>query len=130
MSNTFPKELKDVFENSKAIQDNLTRVIWNGNIIQSKTNSTNKAFSRALLNEIGLTGNKASLSLENLNHTIISSILKDSEFLSQLAIDIMDRNLYERANDCSWWALNSDFKEALESGNFDKKMLEYFKVYK
>ncbi len=123
----FSKELKDVFENSKAIQDNLTRVIWNGNIIQSKTNSTNKAFSRALLNEIGLTGNKASSSLENLNHTIISSILKDSEFLSQLAIDIMDRNLYERANDCRWWALNSDFKEALESGNFDKKMLESLK---
>ncbi|RBQ30537.1 chemotaxis protein CheW [Arcobacter sp. FW59] len=110
----FSKELKDVFENSKKIQDNLTRVIWNGNIIQSKFNSTNRTFSRALLNEIGLTGNKASSSLDNLNQTIISSILKDCEFLSSLAIDIMDRNLYERANDCRWWALNSYFKEALE----------------
>ncbi|RBQ28451.1 chemotaxis protein CheW [Aliarcobacter vitoriensis] len=110
----FSKELKDVFENSKKIQDNLTRVIWNGNIIQSKFNSTNRTFSRALLNEIGLTGNKASSSLDNLNQTIISSILKDCEFLSSLAIDIMDRNLYERANDCRWWALTSYFKEALE----------------
>ncbi|MCT7614745.1 chemotaxis protein CheW [Aliarcobacter butzleri] len=110
----FSKELKEVFYNSKTIQDNLIRVIWNGNIVQSKLNSTNREFSRALLNEIGITGNKANSSLDNLNQTIISSILKDCEFLSSLAIDIMDRNLYERANDCRWWALNSYFKETLD----------------
>ncbi|WP_323665258.1 chemotaxis protein CheW [Aliarcobacter butzleri] len=110
----FSKELKEVFYNSKTIQDNLIRVIWNGNIVQSKLNSTNREFSRALLNEIGITGNKANSSLDNLNQTILSSILKDCEFLSSLAIDIMDRNLYERANDCRWWALNSYFKEALD----------------
>ncbi len=110
----FSKELKEVFYNSKTIQDNLIRVIWNGNIVQSKLNSTNREFSRALLNEIGITGNKANSSLDNLNQTIILSILKDCEFLSSLAIDIMDRNLYERANDCRWWALNSYFKEALD----------------
>ncbi|PUE66772.1 chemotaxis protein CheW [Arcobacter lacus] len=110
----FSKELKEVFYNSKTIQDNLIRVIWNGNIVQSKLNSTNREFSRALLNEIGITGNKANSSLDNLNQTIISSILKDCEFLSSLAIDIMDRNLYERANDCRWWALNSYFKEVLD----------------
>ncbi|MFX4233987.1 chemotaxis protein CheW [Aliarcobacter butzleri] len=119
----FSKELKEVFYNSKTIQDNLIRVIWNGNIVQSKLNSTNREFSRALLNEIGITGNKANSSLDNLNQTIISSILKDCEFLSSLAIDIMDRNLYERANDCRWWALNSYFKEALDdySTIFEKK---------
>jgi hypothetical protein len=25
---------------------------------------------------------------------------------ASLAINIMDRNLYERANDCRWWALD------------------------
>lgn len=110
----FSKELKEVFNKSKTIQDNLIRVIWNGNIAQSKLNSVNREFSKSLLNEIGVTGNKANSSLENLNQTIISSILKDSEFLSSLTIDIMDRNLYERANDCRWWALNSYFREALD----------------
>ncbi len=110
----FSKELKEVFNKSKTIQDNLIRVIWNGNIAQSKLNSVNREFSKSLLNEIGITGNKANSSLENLNQTIISSILKDSEFLSSLTIDIMDRNLYERANDCRWWALNSYFREALD----------------
>ena len=110
----FSKELKDVFNKSKTIQENLSRVIWNGNISQSKQNSTNRDFSKSLLNEIGITGTKANSSLANLNQTVISSILKDSEFLSSLAIDIMDRNLYERANDCRWWALTSFFREALD----------------
>ena len=110
----FSKDLKDVFNKSKTIQENLSRVIWNGNIAQSKQNSSNRDFSKSLLNEIGVTGIKANSSLSNLNQTIITSILKDSEFLSSLAIDIMDRNLYERANDCRWWALTSFFKEALD----------------
>ena len=110
----FSKELKEVFTKSKTIQDNLTRVIWNGNIAQSKLNSVNREFSKSLLNEIGITGNKANSSLSNLNQTIITSILKDSEFLSSLAIDIMDRNLYERANDCRWWALTSYFREVMD----------------
>ncbi len=29
------------------------------------------------------------------------------------AIDVMDRNLYERANDCRWWALNATFARVL-----------------
>tara|TARA_B100001063_G_scaffold166139_1_gene155140 strand:+ start:1800 stop:4388 length:2589 start_codon:yes stop_codon:yes gene_type:complete len=110
----FSSDLKDVFTNSKTIQDNLSRVIWNGNISQSKLNSSNRDFSKSLLNEIGITGTKANSSLSNLNQTIISSIMKDSEFLSSLAIDIMDRNLYERANDCRWWALTSYFREAFD----------------
>lgn len=119
----FSSDLKDVFLKSKTIQDNLSRVIWNGNISQSKLNSSNRGFSKSLLNEIGLTGTKANSSLSNLNQTIITSILKDSEFLSSLAIDIMDRNLYERANDCRWWALTSYFREALDDMNyiFDKQ---------
>jgi signal transduction protein with GAF and PtsI domain len=50
----FSKELKEVFTKSKTIQDNLTRVIWNGNIAQSKLNSVNREFSKSLLNEIGI----------------------------------------------------------------------------
>ncbi|AXH11708.1 cache domain-containing protein [Halarcobacter bivalviorum] len=110
----FSKELKEVFNKSKTIQENLGRVIWNGNVSQSKLNSSNREFSKSLLSEIGVTGIKANSSLSNLNQTIISSILKDSEFLSSLAIDIMDRNLYERANDCRWWALTSYFRKAFD----------------
>ncbi|WP_368030808.1 chemotaxis protein CheW [Arcobacter sp. s6] len=127
----FSKELRDVFYKSQTIQDNLTRVIWNGNIAQSKLNSVNREFSKSLLNEIGITGKKANSSLENLNQTIITSIVKDSEFLSSLAIDIMDRNLYERANDCRWWALNSYFREAFDDySTLDDKKDEISEILK
>jgi len=127
----FSKELKDVFNKSKSIQENLKRVIWNGNIAQSKHNSANRDFSKSLLSEIGLTGTKANASLSNLNQTIINSILKNSEFLSSLAIDIMDRNLYERANDCRWWALTSYFRESLENiENINTKKDELTSVLK
>lgn len=127
----FSKDLKEVFNKSKLIQENLTRVIWNGNISQSKINSSNREFSKSLLNEIGITGTKANSSLSNLNNTIISSIVKDSEFLSSLAIDIMDRNLYERANDCRWWALTSYFRGAFSSyENIDEKKEEISEILK
>jgi len=46
-------------------------------------------------------------------------VLSDSAFLADLILDIMDRNLYERANDCRWWALTPDFRTILESANID-----------
>ena len=52
-------------------------------------------------------------SIGNLHETVVSAILEDSRFQAALAIDIMDRNLYERANDCRWWALTSAFRELL-----------------
>jgi chemotaxis signal transduction protein len=36
----------------------------------------------------------------------VSSVLHDSEFMAALAVELFARNLYERANDCRWWALN------------------------
>ena len=30
-------------------------------------------------------------------------------------MDVMDRNLYERANDCRWWALNATFRRVLST---------------
>jgi chemotaxis signal transduction protein len=44
-------------------------------------------------------------------------VLYDCGTQAALAIDIMDRNLYERANDCRWWALNSVFRTELANGS-------------
>ena len=34
---------------------------------------------------------------------------------ASLAVDIMDRNLYERANDCRWWALSEELAHVLHT---------------
>lgn len=51
--------------------------------------------------------------IDHIHHVLISTIESKVTFSSTLAIEIMDRNLYERANDCRWWALNSTFRKHL-----------------
>jgi len=86
----------------------------------SDRRALNPAFSKVLLWEISNTGLKTQdvfeRSIGNLHETVVSSILGDCEFLASLAIDIMDRNLYERSDDCRWWALTTTFREALADG--------------
>lgn len=116
---TFSPDLKSIPLQAEAIQRELERSVWNGNIRQgsSKQGNGNPAFSKILLSEISTTGLRMkdvfSQSIGKLQKTVISSILDDCRFLAQLAIDIMDRNLYERANDCRWWALDPLFGHEL-----------------
>ena len=36
--------------------------------------------------------------------TVAAGLLGEARFLADLSVDMLDRNLYERANDCRWWA--------------------------
>jgi len=111
----FSNKLKDIPLQANSIQYNLNRAIWNGNINQSNTQRIdNKQFSRSLLLEIRKTGestkNIIGSSIANLTKTMVFG---DTIFLADLIVDIMDRNLYERANDVRWWALSSSFRTIL-----------------
>ena len=74
-------------------------------------------FAKTLLKEISATGVRTKdifdASIENLHQTVITSLLHSNQSQAALAIDIMDRNLYERANDCRWWAVNPIFAKLL-----------------
>ena len=118
----FDRKLLDIPAKAEYIQNELNRAVWNGNINQKENSKlTNSDFARSILREVKLTGEKTqtmfNTSIENLNQTIISSLLEKVTFISSLSIDIMDRNLYERANDCRWWALTTTFREVLSSKN-------------
>ena len=111
----FSPSLKAIPAQAETIQRELERSVWNGNIRQSSGSrvNSNPSFSKILLSEISATGLRMkdvfAQSIGKLQKTVISSILDDCRFLAQLAIDIMDRNLYERANDCRWWGLDPLF---------------------
>ncbi len=118
----FGEGLRSVPIQADRIQRDLNRSVWNGNVRQSSAKrALNPSFSKILLWEISNTGSRTkdvfSRSIANLHETVVSAILQDSRFLASLAIDIMDRNLYERANDCRWWALTSAFREILAAGS-------------
>lgn len=118
----FSEDLKSIPLQANSIQTNLNRLVWNGNINKNEDRREKlRSFSRALLNEISLTGEKTrkifDISIANLTKTII---LNNATYIASLMVDIMDRNLYERANDCRWWALTQDFKDILSSNSIDK----------
>ena len=114
----FSEGLRSIPQQAEKIQRELNRSVWNGNVRQSSDKKAiNPAFSKVLLWEISNTGLKTrdvfARSIGNLHETVVSSILEDCQFLASLAIDIMDRNLYERSDDCRWWALTTVFRETL-----------------
>ena len=45
----------------------------------------------------------------------MDGLIYEAKASASLAIEIMDRNLYERANDCRWWAMTPIFEEELSS---------------
>lgn len=115
----FSESLLNIPKDAAMIQSKLNQSVWNGNIWETRnTESQQNHFSKILLWEISNTGFKTQKIIEDsvaeLYQTAVSVMLENSRFFAFLAVDIMDRNLYERANDCRWWALTSTFKKLLQ----------------
>jgi hypothetical protein len=53
--------------------------------------------------------------IDHIHQVLLDTIQAKVAFSAVLAVEVMDRNLYERANDCRWWALNSSFRKILSS---------------
>lgn len=114
----FSESLLNIPKQAANIQSKLNQSVWNGNIWQSTyVNTQQKNFSKSLLSEISHTGHKTQKIIERmvseLYQTVVSVMLENSSFYAQLAVEIMDRNLYERANDVRWWALTAAFRTLL-----------------
>ncbi|WP_426196810.1 chemotaxis protein CheW [Massilia sp. DWR3-1-1] len=109
---TFSPALQAIPAQADAIQRELNRSVWNANIRQGAAGeaAANPAFSKVLLGEIVRTGTRMkdvfTRSITDLQTMTVSAQLDDCQFLAALAMNILERNLYERANDCRWWALD------------------------
>ena len=107
-------ELHRISRTAARVTDDLTLAVLNGQIISAKRDA--KEFM-PVLNEIRGIGQQTrevfDRSIASLHGTVHDSLLSDARFQAFLAVDIMDRNLYERANDVRWWALTSRFREIL-----------------
>ncbi|MBL8448074.1 MAG: chemotaxis protein CheW, partial [Zoogloeaceae bacterium] len=129
----FGEALRRIPQQAKQIQRELDRSVWNGNVSQSSDGETlNPAFSKILLWEVANTGLRTreifEQSIAQLHETVVSTRLRNSALQAALAIDIMDRNLYERANDCRWWALTSAFRERLAQPMGEQDSAEIGKI--
>jgi chemotaxis signal transduction protein len=117
-SELFTQDVRNIPTKANRILRELSRSVWNGSVSQGGgQDSGTAAFSRIILKEISETGARTKdvfeRSIADLHKTVVTSLLRGNQFHAALAIDIMDRNLYERANDCRWWALASTISESL-----------------
>ncbi len=104
--------LAKISQAAARITDDLTLAVLNGQIISAKQDAQE---FMPVLNEIRAIGHKTrevfDRSIHSLHRTLRDTLLADASFQASLAVDIMDRNLYERANDVRWWALTRRFRE-------------------
>lgn len=110
---TFCPPLHDVVRGAEKINVALRRVIWNGQVMCAGDNPDLLRL-KAVLQEVSQasveTGRVFRDSIDDLYATVLSSSLQSMQAMAHLYIDIMDRSLYERANDCRWWALAPDMR--------------------
>ncbi|WFP50557.1 cache domain-containing protein [Methylomonas sp. EFPC3] len=114
-SDSFPQELKEIRQASVDINADLGLLVLNGKIASARQNAAEFMPVLEAIKQVGtdIAGIFAA-SVNSLQEvTVMSSHLNNAGFLASLAVNIMDRNLYERANDCRWWALTSAFRRNL-----------------
>jgi hypothetical protein len=129
-TNLLSNKLKLIIEKADDLVDDLSDVIINGELIASKKRvyvlspilDSLRTISTQILDSF-------KRSILNLEQLVESSLINDVKMASSLAIDIMDRNLYERANDCRWWALTPLFQQELSKEQPDSKALRDTLLY-
>ncbi|MGH8807324.1 MAG: chemotaxis protein CheW [Noviherbaspirillum sp.] len=108
--------------------DTIRRVVWNGQVMTAGQRGELLKL-KTILDQISETGMRSNelfaQSIRDLYETVLASSLRDAEFASCLLVDLLDRNLYERSDDCRWWALTPELRSALAADALDLETLQH-----
>ena len=108
------EELRALQLEADAINRNLRRVVWNGRLMAGNGDAVRLKAVLSQVNQAGVrTSERVRLAVGDLHATSLDRACRQAAETARLAADIMDRNLYERANDCRWWALSPALRRAL-----------------
>lgn len=120
---SFSPPLYEILTAAETIQ----RVVWNGQVMTTGQRGEQMKL-KTILDQISETGARSnelfSNSIGDLYETVLASSLRDSEFASHLLVDLLDRNLYERSDDCRWWALTPELRVALAAPERDAEVVD------
>lgn len=107
--------------------ETIRRVVWNGQVMTAGRRGDLSKL-KTILAQISETGARSNelfaQSIGDLYETVLTCGLQNSEFVSHLLIDLLDRNLYERADDCRWWALTTELRNAFSEGDWDSAKVQ------
>jgi chemotaxis signal transduction protein len=121
----FSPQLHELMSSVTRTTRTIERIVWNGKVTSAASDPAthNGAHSggvnklNTVLDQITETGERSdalfSRSIQDLYQTVLTSSISEAELTAQLLVDMLDRNLYERANDCRWWALSAQLRHGL-----------------
>ena len=126
-SNLVSNDLKSINLEAIKLNSELRVLTLNGKSVSHRLKAHSFMPILEKLQELGdEMGKVVSKVVTEINQTALANLKANCVFYSNLAVDIMDRNLYERANDCRWWALTPTFTNLLSKehlSNDDKSQL-------
>jgi chemotaxis signal transduction protein len=121
----FSPSLHELMSSVTRTTRTIERIVWNGKVTSAANDQVSGDGSHSgginklntVLDQITETGERSdalfSHSIQDLYQTVLASSISEAELTSQLLVDMLDRNLYERANDCRWWALSAQLRHGL-----------------
>jgi chemotaxis signal transduction protein len=117
-AHSFCPPLHDIMMAAKTIQ----RIVWNGQVMTAGQQGDMQKL-KTVLDQISETGNRSNelfaRSIHDLYQTVLASSMRDAGFTTALLVDLLDRNLYERSDDCRWWARTPELRGALAQPQID-----------
>ncbi len=108
----FCPPLQDIVSAAETIR----RVVWNGQVMTAGEGLDLRRLKTVLeqITETGARSNEVFMrSIGDLYDTVLASNCASAEFTTQLLVELLDRNLYERSDDCRWWAMTPELRSTL-----------------
>jgi chemotaxis signal transduction protein len=123
----FCPPLHEIMKAVTAASDTIQRIVWNGQLLTAGEAGEMQKL-KSILDQISETGARSNAlfarSINDLYQTVLASSMREAAFTAHLLVDLLDRNLYERSDDCRWWALTAELRTALSVDAPDAATLE------
>jgi chemotaxis signal transduction protein len=116
---TLCRDLAEIDEGARQINGALARVVYEGalSVAHGSGGQTDETSFKNMLQSVTDKGRRTQEAFQSaiasLYTTVITANYELAGSSAKLAADLMDRNLYERSDDCRWWALNSEIRSIL-----------------
>jgi chemotaxis signal transduction protein len=113
------KDLAEIDEGARQINGALARVVYEGalSVAHGGGGQTDETSFKNMLQSVTDKGRRTQEAFQSaiasLYTTVITANYELAGSSAKLAADLMDRNLYERSDDCRWWALTSEIRAIL-----------------
>ena len=122
-SKLIPEKNQQTYREIQRNKGDIQLISINGIILATDLGKAGTSFI-PIFDQITTTGNSTTGKMEELLSEMSSDMLEQNlkalENFSKQAIDLIDRNLFERAADVRWWSTDHAFWEALQEGSEEK----------